>query len=122
MAADSGDWRRTGQEKHLMGAAFEHRSFEHPSQEGLRAWKSRSSGRVVEGFSTPPLGDADDWEEIDPPHPWDHEHCAFCWATFTAAGPPGDPSQLTEGYVSEGHWVCADCFADFRDEFNWTTS
>jgi hypothetical protein len=39
-----------------------------------------------------------------------------------------DPDVLTEGYATtsafargEGYeWVCAECFADFRDEFAWT--
>jgi hypothetical protein len=121
--ADPDDWRRTGQEKHLTGAVFEHRSFERPYQQGLRAWRSKSTGTVAESFSAEPPAYASDWEEIDPPHSWDHEHCKFCWATFVPAGTSDDPSHLTEGYVSEGkHWVCARCFADFRDEFGWTVA
>lgn len=52
---------------------------------------------------------------------WDHEHCAFCWATFSAC--EGDER---EGYCTEranqrgAHWICRQCYEDFRDEFNWT--
>jgi hypothetical protein len=117
------DWRRAGQEKRLMGAAFERRPFDPPPQEGLRAWRSKSTGHVAESYSSSPPGNADDWEQIEPPHPWDHEHCEFCWATFMPAGASNDPSTLTEGYVTDGdRWVCDKCFADFRDEFGWTVS
>jgi len=49
---------------------------------------------------------------------WDHDHCAFCWAKFIE--PPAEDC-LREGYCTEDayHWVCADCFADFRDRFEW---
>ncbi len=55
-----------------------------------------------------------------PPRPgWDHDHCAFCWAKFMQSG---GPETLQEGYVTEDrqHWICVRCFADFRDQFEWT--
>ncbi len=108
-----------------MGIVLRRRSYGPPAQEGLRAWRSPSRGTVVEGFySTPPSEgalSADDWEENTPPHRWDHEHCEFCWAKFMAADTSSDPSTLSEGYVTEDEkWICDDCFADFRDEFNWS--
>jgi hypothetical protein len=123
MPADPDDWRRSGQEKRLEGLVFEYRPFEPPSQEGLRAWRSKSTGTVTESFSARPPHFAADWEKVDPPHGWDHEHCEFCWATFVAKDASSDPSHLTEGYVAEGkHWVCAQCFADFRDELGWSVA
>ena len=53
-----------------------------------------------------------------PPRPdWDHDHCEFCMAKFSLF--PGD---LTQGYATtdEYRWICAECFADFKDEFGWT--
>jgi hypothetical protein len=48
---------------------------------------------------------------------WDHDHCEFCGAKFSDR--PGD---LKSGYVTgdEYHWICAACYADFRDHFDWT--
>jgi hypothetical protein len=48
---------------------------------------------------------------------WDHDHCAFCSAKFSARD--GD---VREGYatVDGYYWMCATCFADFRDDFEWT--
>jgi hypothetical protein len=72
-----------------------------------------------------------DWEEIAPPHPWDHDHCEFCWAKFEEAAKvverqSADPSVLTEGYVTADpdvdKWICGRCFEDFKDEFNWSVT
>ena len=47
---------------------------------------------------------------------WDHDHCSFCWATFSEY--EGD---LHEGYctLDHYHWVCSECFEDFKDMFCW---
>jgi len=47
---------------------------------------------------------------------WDHDHCEFCWATFSER--EGD---LHEGYVTadDYRWVCDECFADFKERFAW---
>ena len=47
---------------------------------------------------------------------WDHDHCEFCGRKFSQA-----PPDLKEGYVTLNnyHWVCVDCFADFKDRFAW---
>ncbi|MBI4617234.1 MAG: hypothetical protein HY720_26715 [Planctomycetes bacterium] len=49
---------------------------------------------------------------------WDHDHCSFCWATFMVEEHPG---VLHEGFctLDEYHWICADCFDDFRELFRW---
>src|SRR5262245_54244382 len=47
-----------------------------------------------------------------------HDHCAFCWTTFTERD---DADSLREGYATQDdyHWVCPTCFEDFRDLFGW---
>jgi len=49
----------------------------------------------------------------------DHDHCEFCWAKF------GDSEKdLHYGYCTPDkyHWICEDCFRDFKDLFRWRCS
>ena len=50
---------------------------------------------------------------------WDHDHCEFCWAKFAEVG--HIPDALHGGYATEDHyrWICANCFADFKNSFAW---
>lgn len=66
---------------------------------------------------------------------WDHEHCAFCWATFVdpdlseanRRAVAGHADILAEGYTTTAehehgadyHWICEACFADFAERFRW---
>jgi hypothetical protein len=47
---------------------------------------------------------------------WDHDHCVFCNDTFSEYEP-----DLHEGYctLDNYHWICSNCFNDFKDMFNW---
>lgn len=47
---------------------------------------------------------------------WDHDHCDFCWATFSEY-----ENDLHEGYVTEDKhtWICPECCADFKEMFEW---
>lgn len=57
------------------------------------------------------------WQQYAAYRPgWDHDHCEFCGTKLSAG--EGD---LHEGYVTQDgyHWVCENCFEDFRDEFEW---
>jgi len=49
---------------------------------------------------------------------WDHDHCEFCGRKFSQR--QGD---LNCGYVTADgrHWVCDNCFEDFRQRFHWET-
>jgi hypothetical protein len=49
---------------------------------------------------------------------WDHDHCAFCWAKFMEGT---HPDTLQAGYATddEYHWICSNCFEDFRDRFKF---
>ncbi len=42
----------------------------------------------------------------------DHNHCEFCWKTFTK----GDISFTTN---DEYHWICKECYEDFKNDFKW---
>jgi len=47
---------------------------------------------------------------------WDHDHCEFCGRKFAQIG--GD---FNAGYVTKDgyHWICPDCYNDFKDTFQW---
>lgn len=47
---------------------------------------------------------------------WEHDHCEFCGSKFSL-----NEGDLKKGYSTEDgyHWICSDCFNDFKDEFNW---
>ena len=49
---------------------------------------------------------------------WDHDHCSFCWAKFMDAD---YPDALREGYatLNDYHWICKECYEDFKDMFEW---
>lgn len=49
---------------------------------------------------------------------WDHDHCEFCGAEFSAAAVA---DVLHSGYCTpdEYRWICEQCFQDFRAEFQW---
>ncbi len=49
-------------------------------------------------------------------HDWEHDHCEFCGAKFSLR--EGD---LKLGYSTQDgyHWICNECFIDFKDEFDW---
>jgi len=49
---------------------------------------------------------------------WDHDHCQFCWAKFMVED---FPDAMHEGYctLDEYHWICSQCFEDFKDMFAW---
>jgi hypothetical protein len=53
----------------------------------------------------------------------DHDHCAFCWVHFGNQVLSDDPDTQLEGWVTADgqHWVCGDCFRDFRERFSFHT-
>ena len=46
----------------------------------------------------------------------DHEHCSFCWAKLDKDCPQGYCT------LDRYHWICENCFQDFRGDFAWTVS
>lgn len=51
-----------------------------------------------------------------PSETWTHDHCEFCWATFS-------DEDLSKGYTTADryHWICPECFHDLKDIFSWQT-
>ena len=47
---------------------------------------------------------------------WEHDHCEFCSRKFSETG-----GELSSGYTTEDryHWVCSQCFEDFKTLFEW---
>jgi hypothetical protein len=47
---------------------------------------------------------------------WEHDHCEFCGAKLSER-----PEDLNDGYATADryHWVCENCFKDFKDSFQW---
>lgn len=63
-----------------------------------------------------------EFRKYEPPQiDWDHDHCEFCWEKFCANPVEGC---FHEGYVTKDkkHWVCKDCYEDFRDRFRYNTT
>lgn len=50
---------------------------------------------------------------------WEHDHCEFCGVKFSLC-----KDDLTEGYSTPNyyHWVCEECYEDFKFEFGWEKS
>ena len=83
------------------------------------------------------------WREYHrPSESWDHDHCAFCWATVTdypnaaaddlkaaftddvpqpPSPQPADP-KFVHAPAGSRKWVCPTCAEAYRHVFNWTTS
>jgi|LSQX01.1.fsa_nt_gb hypothetical protein len=47
---------------------------------------------------------------------WDHDHCEFCYKKFS-----NNDYDLHEGYctLDHYHWICENCYNDFKDMFLW---
>ncbi|MBX9950612.1 MAG: hypothetical protein K2Y39_15695 [Candidatus Obscuribacterales bacterium] len=89
---DSDEWRLQGQESYLKGVSLRYKRYV------MRDEK------------------------------WDHDHCSFCWAKFMdEQNVNALPDCLYEGYATlacdqfadDYFWICATCFEDFREHFNW---
>lgn len=50
----------------------------------------------------------------------DHDHCEFCSKKFSVI----IHDCLTEGYTTfdNYHWICENCYRDFKNDFKWTIS
>lgn len=49
----------------------------------------------------------------------DHEHCSICFEKIS--DDPRCQCETSGFYCKEsGDWLCANCFNDFKERFNWT--
>ena len=55
---------------------------------------------------------------------WHHDHCAFCQRHISLPLATDDVDAVDRGYATDDgyHWICESCFADFREQFGWTTT
>lgn len=56
---------------------------------------------------------------VAPSLTWNHDHCEFCWATFSEQG-----EDLHEGFctLDKKNWICEQCFQDFKGMFHFTVA
>jgi hypothetical protein len=75
-------------------------------------WRLTNQMNYLKGVSlirsryAPP---SDDWEPDD----WDHDHCEFCLGKIDAST---EMAYCTTDYY---HWICEECYADFKELFEW---
>ena len=48
-----------------------------------------------------------------PDENWDHDHCAFCWEKIDKRTP------IAYATEDKYHWICEQCYNDFKDMFEW---
>ncbi|GAB6188179.1 hypothetical protein [Thermopirellula anaerolimosa] len=48
---------------------------------------------------------------------WEHDHCEFCGAKFSEQGEGVNVGYTT---IDRYHWICEECYKDFKDMFQWT--
>jgi hypothetical protein len=124
VSVDDDDWRLSGQERDLQGAALAWRDWLPPPPTDVRAWRMRD-GTVRESATPDADVPIDAIEQVEP-RGWEHDHCSFCWSTFMSAEVTKDDAEIINaGYTiarpeRSTFWICARCFDDFRDRFEWT--
>ena len=67
------------------------------------------------------------WSRRHDHDPWDHDHCAACWAKFAEFD---GPEIQHEGFTTcadyrrgAGYeWICKTCFADLQGEMGWSVA
>lgn len=77
-------------------------------------WRNRGQESFLQGAT---LHSAD---YTAPSEEWTHDHCEFCWATFSE---DPAPDEFPRGYTTSDcrHWICQECFHDLKDIFSWQT-
>ena len=77
-------------------------------------WRRKGQEKYLIGIEMEYIEDYKPYSES-----WEHEHCDFCMVTISAYD--GD---LHDGYCTMDekrmHWICNNCFDDFKDEFKWS--
>ena len=99
MVTEENDWRLTGQERYLQGAALTWKRYHARSE----TWEHEHCAFCWAKFMDPDFSDAY------------RQHIAE------------HPDVLTEGYTTtaehhhgaDHHWICKPCFDDFAERFHW---
>jgi hypothetical protein len=55
---------------------------------------------------------------------WDHDHCQVCWRTIAESvgedvNHAGYASTATEKWRADYHWICPECFEQYREHMRW---
>lgn len=53
---------------------------------------------------------------------WDHDHCEFCTRKIWDRASGNDEADVGFTTADDYHWICDNCFADFRDQFGWSVA
>ena len=109
------DWRLNGQEEYLSNITLYKVTFPDFWE---TAYKNKNTfyqkiARYAERFVAETNRGAEYLEGDKIQHFW-HEHCEFCWKKALT-------DKNCEFYCTEDmyYWICAECFRDFREKFNW---
>lgn len=109
------DWRLNGQERFLSNATLYKVSF--PEFWKVAYEDKNSFFKKIEQYAKSYVESTNkgyeflEGEKIQ--HFW-HEHCEFCFEKALT-------DKQCEFYCTKdmSRWVCAECFCDFREQFNW---
>ena len=109
------DWRLNGQEEYLSNITLYKVTFPEFWDTAYRNKNTfyQKIARYAERFVAESNHGAEYLEGDKIQHFW-HEHCEFCWEKALT-------DKNCEFYCTEDmyYWICAECFRDFREKFNW---
>lgn len=110
------DWRLNGQEEFLENTVLYKIEF---PQFWEKAYQTKNAFyALVEAEAQRWIGagraNADELFAEKVQHIW-HEHCAFCWEKALT-------NKACVFYCTTDfkHWICEECFNDFKNKFHWT--
>jgi len=85
-----------------------------PTDEQPDDWRLRSQANFLQGVTLIRRP----YRQDSPNPDWDHDHCEFCFAKFSL---DEKLDALRSGYATldDSHWICEQCFLDFRERFEW---
>jgi hypothetical protein len=114
------DWRLQGQEKYLSNVTLYKVSFPEFWETAVRE-ENEFYKKIEKGPTTYVKDPEGKWTIVEKePIPieeaalhW-HEHCVFCWEKAMT-------NMEGEFYCTKDmyYWICAECFHDFKEKFNW---
>lgn len=109
------DWRLNGQERYLSNKTLYKVKFpefweiayrdKNPFYQKIASYAEKCVAETNRGM---------EYLEGDKIQHFWHQHCAFCWDKALTY-------ENCEFYCTKDmyHWICAECFHDFKEKFNW---